>query len=505
MTRLSLLTVILCASIARITLAAPLPAEPAPATPAAWRQAALADIKEAYQITVENHAGTYDPYNPGFIANLNQAEKHSLDLADRVRDSAGYIAVLADFTAGIHDGHAGVSSQLPSAQAPTERWPGFVTVWRRDALYVYAALPGGPAAGAQVISCDGMPIDDIIRSNVFAFKGKVEDAGDWWFRAPRVFVDNGNPFAKVPSMCKFALGGVETNQALHWDASTTQAKQWRDESFNGDTLPVGLSEPAKGVYWAAMPSFTPDEPQRAAYRAMTHEISTNRDQYLNARAVVIDLRGNFGGNSSWSADFAGALWGEERVQTLSKTLDAKTQVWWRASAQNTAYMKGLVDILTAQKQDAVAAWIKKTSDAMQLALDSGQHYYVEQADPAPAPAAKAGQAVPAFTKPVYVIVPGQCASACLDALDIFTRFPNTTLIGAPSGSDSNYLEVREQTLASGRASVILPLKAYVHRTRASGQGYAPAIYVTDIDWSTRNFLGVVEKDLARIATQTGRP
>lgn len=506
MKRRTLFSLLLCASLARAMAAAPLPPPQPDATPttaSAWRQAALADLEESYQITLDNHAGTYDPYNPGFTRHLNEAKQHSLGLVDRVGDAAGYTAVLADFTAGIHDDHAGVLPQLPAALAPAERWPGFVTVWRRDALYVYAALPGGPPAGARVVGCDGMPINDIIRSNVFAFKGKVEDAGDWWYLAPRVFVDKGNPFAKAPATCTFALDGVETAQALRWDASTAQAKRWRDDSFNGDILPVGLSEPADGVYWTAMPTFQPDEPQRAAYRTMTQEIGAHRQRYLDARAVVIDLRGNMGGNSQWSADFARALWGKEQVDKLSATLDAKTQVWWRASAQNTAYMKGLVGILAAQKQDAVAAWIDQTSTAMQAALDQGQRYYVQQADPAPAPTERAGAApaLPAFTRPVYVIVPGQCASACLDALDVFTRFPNTTLIGAPSGSDSNYLEVREQTLSSGRAFVIVPLKAYLHRPRGPGQAYAPAIYVTDINWSTKNFLDAVEKDLARMASQ----
>jgi hypothetical protein len=43
------------------------------------------------------------------------------------------------------------------------------------------------------------------------------------------------------------------------------------------------------------------------------------------------------------------------------------------------------------------------------------------------------------------------------------------------------------------------LKAYVHRARGAGQAYSPAIYVTDINWSTRNFLDIVEKDLGRFA------
>ena len=496
MTQRLLLAVILCARVAH---AAPTTPAVMPATPEAWRQAALADIAEAYQITLDNHAGTYDPYNPGFIEQLNQAKQHSLALANRVQNGAGYEAVLQDFTAGIHDGHAGVIAQLPDASLPAERWPGFVTVWRQHSLYIYAALPDGPPQGAQVISCDGAPINDVIRSNVFAFKGKVEDAGDWWSLARLVFVDDGNPFIKLPSTCVFVTGGVETARVLHWTVSTKQTQRWRDDSYNGDVLPTGLSEPAIGLYWAAMPTFTPNEQERDAYRSMTREVHTNRQRYLDARAIVVDLRDNMGGASAWSLAFASALWGEARVRSVNDALDGKTQVWWRASAPNTAYMAKLADTLAAHNQDAESVRAKRTGAAMQTALDNGQRYYIEKTEPAPQEAWTPGADIklPAYTKPVYVIMPGQCVSACLDAVDVFSRFANTTLIGAPTGSDSNYMEVRHQTLSSGRAFVIVPIKVYRNRTRGGGQIYKPAIYVTDVNWSTQNFLGVIEQDLAR--------
>jgi hypothetical protein len=86
--------------------------------------------------------------------------------------------------------------------------------------------------------------------------------------------------------------------------------------------------------------------------------------------------------------------------------------------------------------------------------------------------------------------------ACLDALDYFTVFPNVKLIGAPSSADSTYMEVRLQPLASGLASVIVPVKMYVGRARAAGQVYTPAIEVDELSWSTQAFLKVIEADLA---------
>jgi hypothetical protein len=136
---------------------------------------------------------------------------------------------------------------------------------------------------------------------------------------------------------------------------------------------------------------------------------------------------------------------------------------------------------------------------MRGALARGEPFYVEKEESAAAADSGAPDGPP-FVRPLYVIVPGNCASACLDALDLFTRFPNTVLVGAPSSADSTYMEVRIAELDSGRAAVIVPNKVYVKRKRANGEIYRPQIEVRDLVWSNATLLKTVEADLAR-----GRP
>jgi hypothetical protein len=99
-----------------------------------------------------------------------------------------------------------------------------------------------------------------------------------------------------------------------------------------------------------------------------------------------------------------------------------------------------------------------------------------------------------FTTLVYVITPGRCASACLDALDVFTRFENVTLIGAPTSADSNYMEIRIADLPSGRGRIVVPTKMWQGRARASGEVYHPDILMDDLDWSTDAFLERIERE-----------
>lgn len=468
-----------------------------PQTAAAWRQTALDDIEEAVRLTRENHPGTFDPANPAFPAHLDEARRRALALAARVDGAASYVAAIQAFNATLGDGHAGIAPRFDFASQVQRRWPGFVTVWREPGLFVYASEPGGPAVGAQVLSCDGKPVRQRIEDNVFSFAGRSSEPGRWWERARQLFVDAANPFVQLPARCRFSDAGKVVERALAWKPLDAQADAWLKESYNGPTLPVGLTEPRKGLFWAAMPSFQPDEAQRAAYRAMTAAVADDRRRFLEADAVVIDLRHNQGGSSLWSLAFAEALWGQDRVRRRMIARSARTEIWWRASPGNTAHVTAWIQQFTDEKQVEFIDWAKRTSAGMQAALARGDKYYVEKVDAPAAPAASSDTDPPPFTRPVYVIVPGQCASACLDALDVFTSFANTTLIGAPSSADSTYMEVRLQPLRSGVSAAIIPNKMYVNRARANGQAYLPAIYANDVDWSTASFRAVVERDLAR--------
>jgi hypothetical protein len=82
---------------------------------------------------------------------------------------------------------------------------------------------------------------------------------------------------------------------------------------------------------------------------------------------------------------------------------------------------------------------------------------------------------PALQSPVYVIVLSRCVSACLDALDVFQLFEGVRFIGAPTGADSTYMEVRTVALPSGLGVTVIPNKVYLNRPRGNGIAYQPQI------------------------------
>ncbi|AVR98369.1 S41 family peptidase [Pseudoduganella armeniaca] len=471
-----------------------------PETAQAWREAALRDIAAGYQVTLGNHAGALDPHNPAFLADLKAAREHGLALARQVKDAPGYVATLQGFTARINDGHAGIATKGDLLPAEQQRWPGFVPAWRDD-LYVYASEPGGPPAGARIVSCDGRPARRLMEENVFAFQGRGKEAGQWWSRASELFVDRGNPFIALPERCVFATAeGAQTERVLEWRRRTEQAREWAGASVGMAELPVGLTEPRPKLFWAAMPTFHPNDAERAAYHAMADKIRQERARLLQADAVVIDLRGNQGGSSMWSQEVAGALWGEARLKRRRDAYDGNTVTWYRPSPGNLAYFRMYQQKFAQQGEQKALAWATRHASGMAAAQTAGQPYYIDredgQAAPADAQADRPGDP-PAFTRPVYVIVPGYCASACLDALDTFKLFPNTRLVGAPSSADSTYMEVRSQDLPGGLARVIVPMKLYVGRPRGNGQFYQPDIPLRTVGWGTAEFLRLIEQQLGK--------
>lgn len=469
-----------------------------PASAEGWRNAAQTDIKAAYQELLNNHPGVYDPSNPAFRDLLSKAQSTGLELAAKVTNPAGYVATFERFSAILNDGHAGAYPKLDDKTLPQVQWPGFITVWRGQGLLVYASEPGGPAVESEVVSCDGQPIKTLIERNVFDYRGRANIDGMWWVHARKVFYDTGNPFISRPKVCTFRHEGRMSEIVLSYRATNQNFDTWRNESYNGDELPIGVSEPSPGLKWIALPNFQPDDAGVNAYHAMFNSIANNRADYLKADAIVLDLRQNQGGSSEWPELAASALWGKDRLERRLGAYFSKVEIWWRANAETADHVRSIVKSLREQKLEGTASAFAPIASGIESAAKAGNPFYVDRTPPETPmrdPSLDLPTDPPALTRPVYVIVPGQCASACNDAIDMFTRFSNVKLVGAPSSNDSYYMEVRVKRVPSGLAQVVLPTKIWVGRPRGPNDFYKPNLAVTSMDWSTQTFMKVILDDL----------
>lgn len=324
-----------------------------------------------------------------------------------------------------------------------------------------------------------------MRKTIFSFHGQVEQPGHWWNQGRRLLIDDGNPFLPKIKSCDFVnVNGATYSVQLTWSVRPQNVRQHLANAFNGDELPIGLHWANKDIAWIAMPTFSPNEQQQADYRKLFADLAKQRVQLLTAKAVILDLRHNQGGSSFWSLKVAEQLWGQQIVSYRREKANAKTQVWWRASKENTEYVESLKAVLKDQPE--MYEMVKEVSAGMQLSLNKGDAFYVEHNQPPEQSLVEVTSSD--FQNKAIVIVPGQCGSACLDAVDTFKLFSNTALFGAPSSSDSTYMEVRLIDTPSGLSKVIIPNKVYIDRPREKGFYYQPDIPYYGLEWTTKALL-----------------
>lgn len=493
-------------ALAAACLASAAGAAAAAPTKVDWRASARGDILAAYRIYAANHPGMHDPFNPGFPKQLARARDAGLAYAAKAVDQAGYKEALGAFSAVLSDGHAQLAPKQPGSDAapPRFEWPGFIAAWRGDRLRVHYAAAGSPiAVGSVIEGCDGMDARTLVQRKLLTRNFRAGEAGQWWSKATHVFAPSTDLSSRRPLRCTFRSDdGAEQKVTLAWSAAPANIAELVGAATDGERTPIGLTEPRPGLLLIGLPDFNPDAEGIATYRALFARLRSRSADLAAARAVVIDLRYNNGGSSSWGEETAKALWGDAPVDAALANYNKDVQIWWRASPANTAYVAGLEPMLRNMGNHEVADFIKPIAVGMKQALAAKKTFFNE--DESKRVEMKAVPAS-AFTTPVYVITPGRCASACLDAVDTFKRFANVKLIGAPTAADSTYMEVRTEDLPSGKGVIIIPNKVWIGRARKSGEFYTPDIMVTDLDWSTRSFLDSIERDLHSRTGSAGQP
>lgn len=464
-----------------------------------WRATARQDVEAAYRMMAENHPGMHDPGNRAFPERLKRARAAGLDQAAKATDFGGYRDSLGAFSSVLGDGHALAFATAPAASDPAQRqWPGFVAAWRGKGLFVHNIGSGAPApVGSAILGCDGRRAAELVKARLMAMNFRAAEGGQWWFRAQQAFTASPAFLQHRPVRCSFRTpAGRKVAAALRWSAAPADLAERLTAASDGDRTPIGLSEPRPGLFLIGLPDFQPKEEGVQAYRRLYEEIRARRTELKAARAIVLDLRHNNGGSSTWPKEAARAIWGEAPVDTAMARYFSRVRIWWRASEGNTAYLPKMAASIRSNGNTAVADAMEKVGEGMRAALGRGEPFYV-QGDDKPDPASLPPAARSDFGAPVYVITPGRCASACLDAVDIFTRFDKVTLIGAPTSADSTYMEVRSEDLPSGKGRIVIPNKLWAERPRAAGEIYRPRIEMADLDWSIAAFLDRIEKDLAR--------
>lgn len=455
----------------------PLPAQEKSATEAPsrdWAETLRGDARAFHDRIAADHPGPYNRLDPNFTRRNDHALSVALRRAEQVRDYPGYFWAMRGYVASFDDGHVQFST-LKGSPLLTARWPGFLTgIDGRDAQVVMTRADDVPLPlGARLVSCDGVAAERLLASNIGAFSGRWMLAAQRIRRAGRLFVDMGNPFIRRPSRCRFAVDGKTRDVALQWRSLEDPEWPLREKATApSSSLPAGTRTLSDGTRWVALPGFdnNPEGPIAKALRPMIAEMRQNRDAWLAAPRIVFDLRGNGGGSSQWSADIARALWGDAAVDAVDL---GKISIEWRASDNNIATIARYRDDWEKSPDAAPDAlrWVRTSLAGLTQARKAGRPLWREADDPAE-PKPMRGPALSKVTVPVYVLTDWNCASACLDAVDLWKAL-GAVVVGRETSADTNYMEVGDGPLPSGLVQVGIPMKVWRGRPRGSNVPQVP--------------------------------
>lgn len=438
-----------------------------------WGETLRLDATAVHEAIADSHPGMINPGDPNF-ARINETQ-HALALerAEEADSFADYFYAMQHYVAAFDDGHLqyGVFGSTPDNEV---KWPGFIARddGDRGLVVTLAEDWSGVPVGARIVECDGRDAFQLGDDRIGARFGRWELASERALFAPMVMLDTGDPYVRPIERCVLETDAGRRSVELDW----REGGAGFYERYNVFPAPgrreIVMRRLDDGTYWISLPTFNGNPDDGRALRALVSEIGQQAEALRVAPAVVFDLRGNGGGSSGWSAEMARGLWGEGAFQ---RAPEPPMTVVWRASVGN---LQSLRDAFRERDANGnlssdTREWYLRSIAGLEAAMAHGEDRWLIA--PSPDEGSGSNRANLSYHPPrgkVFVLTDETCMSACLDAVDLWTRL-GATPVGRETGADTVYMEVRSVRMPSGLGSMTLPMKFYVGRERGHNESVRP--------------------------------
>jgi hypothetical protein len=446
---------------------------------AKWRALAIADVNAMRALLRDHTPIPFDDENPAYSLWLKAGHDAATARAAAVTSEAGYIYTLSAYANGFRDPHISVKLNQPRVAG----WPGFVAVARGDEVVVAqrdASDPLAPQLGARIESCDGQKPAALIQSRVSPFTRAAGVPQRW--NVPDLFLDFQNPLVPLASSCTVRTGGEVMDIDLRWRRVSGVASTFGADlsaAVFGPTAEWGLTEPAPGVFWIGIPTFQHGE--REQLRRLIQAVRVRDKQMRNARAIVIDTRGNSGGTTIWATQLAEAIFTPKVLRAAEPQIerDRRVAAELRSSPENIAHLRSFIAGLQGSdvKQDR-RSFESRLKGMERVATHDSPLLRIGSRKITPAggmTTQRPRHATSPFPAQVYFLSNGTCSSTCLIFADKVLMVPGVRLVGSATSGDTPYGEVRKEKLPSGRAELTFPQSVLRGRGRGALEAYQPDI------------------------------
>jgi hypothetical protein len=433
--------------LASVLLTVSMPASAQSLTPAqqAWNDLARADVTAALELIEKNHPGaTPDLGDSAFQTALQEARANSERRLPLVTDFGGHAALMNGLANDFRDGHIMSNALLTPAR---RSWAGLI-IARRAGKWIVGAqdrAEGEPdLAGAVLVDCDGVEAERFARDRIGTFLAHPDIEADMASRAGNLLLDDGNPFVGRAAICRFQLaGGTTVAHSLRWRQVSNQALQ-RAAAASYQPAAAGMGvQPFSDGYWIGLESLGNDAAR------VVEQVRARQADLRASPTVVLDLRGNSGGNSQYAQEIAAALVGEARVNAATRSTSNCSGLYWRVSRDNAEALRKFADALPA---DRAAEWQAQAAD-LERAVAQGRAFSPDL--PACARSQALTQLPPSRPLPaslmqgrLILLTDRACFSSCLIAAALFRRL-GALHVGESTDMSTRYMEIRETVLPSG--------------------------------------------------------
>jgi hypothetical protein len=432
-----------------------------------WSAVANADIGAMHDLIRDNHPGPLDTDNPRFNLWLEQGRTLAMRQARQARTQADYWRTLRLYANGFQDGHLLV---LPTKEL-SRVWPGFLT--STDAAgrtTITVSDVDDVAVGATIIACDGTAAASLLDTRIHPYRTNAGIPHERLYTASYLFAGEAGDQSLL-RRCDIDAGGEHRTIALSWRPIASNQLAKLLPGAQGRVVPELGVRLVDGVWFVSLPTFNWWGEDAAKMQAMIENLRQRARELQGARLVVIDLRGNGGGNSEWGDKVANILWGDVAAKAIAASLDATVD--WRASALNARQTRAAADRAKVAGLEADASYRYTVAAQMSAAHAAGHQLWREAIPPTSTGLPKDYRSP--FDGKVYLLTDMRCASACLDFVDIVRRMPGVVHVGQPTSADAIYIDNVVAQLPSGRAELSYSLKVYRHRARGNNEWYTPVV------------------------------
>lgn len=152
------------------------------------------------------------------------------------------------------------------------------------------------------------------------------------------------------------------------------------------------------------------------------------DAKLNSKGIIIDLRGNGGGDDTMGLAMVDYLYGQDHITNIAYRIKSKTPETM-AMLYNNYQMRILKMV---HKNDSIPDFLLKRREEAKNNFFNSLHENAEE-EKVPISSGPTFDFTKAYTKPIILLIDGGCASSCESIVEALEGHPTAESIGTNTG------------------------------------------------------------------------